>query len=113
MKLFEHEAKNILKKYGILTPLGKVVGSPAEAEVTAAEIGGPVVLKSQVLVSGRGKSGGILFAADSTKAKEIAAGLIGNEVKGLKVNKLLVEEKIDIAEESPAAGQYDSLIDDI
>ena len=99
MKLFEFEAKDILKRYGILTPMGKVVSSPAEAESAAAEIGGPVALKSQVLISGRGKSGGILFASDARETKEIATRLIGSDIKGFTVTKMLVEQKIDIVDE--------------
>jgi succinyl-CoA synthetase beta subunit len=99
MKLFEYEAKDILQRYGIPTPMGKVVSSPAEAASAAAEIGGPVVLKSQVLVSGRGKSGGILFAVGAREVKETATKLIGSDIKGLKVTRMLIEEKIDIVDE--------------
>jgi len=99
MKLFEFEAKDILHRYGITTPMGKVVSSPAEAEAAAAEIGGSVALKSQVLVSGRGKSGGILFANNPAEAKEIATRLFGSTIKGLAVNNILVEQKIDLTEE--------------
>ncbi len=99
MKLFEFEAKDILKRYGILTPMGKVVSSPAEAQSAAREIGGPVALKSQVLVSGRGKSGGILFAHDPEEAKEVATKLFGNTIKGFTVNNTLVEQKIDLIAE--------------
>jgi len=67
MKLFEFEAKNILQKYGIATPKGDIASNSDEAEVIAKEIGKPVVLKSQVLVSGRGKFGGILFADDTAE----------------------------------------------
>ena len=62
MKIFEFEAKEILKEYGIPVPEGYVASNPDEAGVIAEKIGKPVVLKSQVLVSGRGKAGGILFA---------------------------------------------------
>ncbi|MBU2535615.1 MAG: ADP-forming succinate--CoA ligase subunit beta [Chloroflexota bacterium] len=107
MKLFEFEAKDILKRYGILTPVGKVVSSPAEAESTAAEIGGPVALKSQVLVSGRGKSGGILFASDAQETREIAAKLFGSDIKGSTVANILIEQKIDIVDEFYASVTID------
>lgn len=107
MKLFEFEAKEILLKYGIPTPTGKVVGSPAEAKTAAGEIGGPVALKSQVLVSGRGKSGGILFASDAREAKEIAARLIGSDIKGSTVTSILIEQKIDIVDEFYASVTID------
>ena len=107
MKLFEFEAKEILHKYGIPTPAGKVVGSPAEAEKAAAEIGGPMAIKSQLLVSGRGKSGGILFAGDPGEAREIAARLIGSDIKGLKVTSILMEQKLDIVDEFYASVTID------
>ncbi len=97
MKLFEFEAKSIFKKYGIAVPEGQVVGSPKEAEEAAKGIGKPVVLKSQILVAGRGKAGGIVFADDSVQARDLAAKLIGSTIKGSTVNKLLVEEKLNIA----------------
>jgi len=99
MKLFEFEAKDILRKYGIATPKGNIANNPNEAEVIAKEIGKPVVLKSQVLVSGRGKSGGIVFANDATEAKKVASNLIGSTIKGNIVNSLLVEEKLNIVEQ--------------
>lgn len=107
MKLFEFEAKEILHKYGVLTPAGKTVSSPAEAETAASEIGGPVAIKSQVLVSGRGKSGGILFAGDPKEAREIAARLIGSDIKGSAVTSLLIEQKLDIADELYASVTID------
>lgn len=100
MKLFEFEAKGILKKYGIGVPHGRVVESPEEAAIAAEEIGKGVVLKAQVLVSGRGKAGGILFAGNPDEARRVAESLLGSSIKGMKVNSLLVEEKLDLA------GQY-------
>jgi succinyl-CoA synthetase beta subunit len=100
MKLFEFEAKNVFRKYGIATPNGRVVSSPAEAKDAARQIGRPVVLKAQVLVGGRGKAGGIQFANDPSEAEGVASRLIGSSIKGIKVSSLLVEEKLSIA------GQY-------
>ena len=97
MKLFEFEAKNILRQYGILIPRGNIAGSPAEAQAAAQEIGKPAVLKSQILVSGRGKSGGIVFVSDAKEAGEVATNLLGSTVKGCLVDHLLVEERLDIA----------------
>ncbi len=97
MKLFEFEAKNILRQYGILIPRGSIAGSPAEAQAAAQEIGKPAVLKSQILVSGRGKSGGIVFVSDAKEAGEVATNLLGSTVKGCVVDCLLVEERLDIA----------------
>ncbi len=107
MKLFEFEAKDILKRYGIPTPVGKVASSPFETEVAAKEISGPVALKSQVLVSGRGKSGGILFADSPEEAKEVATGLFRSTIKGSTVANILIEQKIDIVDEFYASVTID------
>ena len=99
MKLFEFEAKKILKDYGIRVPQSGMATNPEEAEAIAREIGRPVALKSQVLVSGRGKAGGIKFADNPTEAKKLASNLIGSSIKENVVTSLLVEEKLDIAEQ--------------
>ncbi len=99
MKLFEYEAKKILKEYGIPIPRGDAASNPNKAEAIAREIGKPVVLKSQILVSGRGKAGGIKFADDVGEAKQIASDLLGRTIKGCVVTSLLVEEKLDIVEQ--------------
>lgn len=97
MKLFEYEAKKILKDYGIAVPRGDTVSNPDRAEAVTREIGKPVVLKAQVLVSGRGKAGGINFANHVSEAKQIASNLLGTTIRGCTVVSLLVEEKLDIA----------------
>ncbi|MFC2007364.1 ADP-forming succinate--CoA ligase subunit beta [Chloroflexota bacterium] len=107
MKLFEFEAKKILKDYGIPIPRGEVASSPGEAEVIAGEVGKPVVLKSQILVSGRGKAGGILFADDAAEAKKLAANLIGSIIKESVVSSLLIEEKLSIVEQFYASVAID------
>jgi len=96
MKLFEFEAKNILKSYGIRVPESGIATNPEEAEAIARQIGSPVVLKSQILVSGRGKAGGIKFAADATEARQVASELLGSTIKGCRVTSLLVEEQLDV-----------------
>jgi len=93
MKFFEFEAKNVLHKYGIATPKGNIACNSDEAEVIAKEIGKPVVLKSQVLVSGRGKSGGIIFANDTAEAKKVASNLIGSTIQGSIVRSLIEKLK--------------------
>ena len=107
MNLFEFEAKNILLKYGIATPKGSIASNPDETEAIAREIGKPVVLKSQILVSGRGKAGGIIFANDTTEAKKVASNLIGSTIKDSLVESLLVEEKLDIVEQFYASVTID------
>ncbi|MBI4296392.1 MAG: ADP-forming succinate--CoA ligase subunit beta [Chloroflexi bacterium] len=107
MKLFEFEAKIILRKYGIATPRGEVARNPDEAGRIAGDIGKPVALKSQVLVSGRGKAGGILFADNAAAAKEKAAAVLGSTIKGTTVGSLLVEERLSIVSELYAAVTID------
>jgi len=107
MKLFEFEAKNILKEYGISVPKGDVASNGDEAEAIARKIGKPVVLKSQILVSGRGKAGGIQFADDAAGAKKVASNLIGSTIKESVVGSLLVEETLNIAEQFYASVTID------
>lgn len=107
MKLFEFEAKTILRQYGIDTPMGAVASNPREAEEVVKKLGKPAVLKSQVLVSGRGKSGGILFAQNPAEARQVAANLIGSRIKGISVGSILVEEKVAIATEFYASVTVD------
>jgi len=107
MKLFEFEAKKILKDYGIRVPQSGIATNPEEAEAIAREIGRPVALKSQILVSGRGKAGGIRFAADAARAKQVASELLGSTIKECLVTSLLVEEKLDITEQLYASVAVD------
>ncbi len=107
MKLFEFEAKNILKKYSIPVPKGDVASNADEAEAIAKEIGKPVALKSQILVAGRGKAGGIIFANEPSEAKKVASNLIGSTIKESLVKSLLVEEKLDIVEQFYASVAID------
>ncbi|MFQ5917881.1 MAG: ADP-forming succinate--CoA ligase subunit beta [Candidatus Binatia bacterium] len=99
MRLYEHEAKEIFRKFGIPVPQGRVVSSPTEARKAIVEMNRPVVLKAQVLVGGRGKAGGVRIAESPEEAEREAAKLLGAEIRGSKVNKLLVEEKLNIARE--------------
>ena len=99
MKLFEFEAKEILCRYGLATPHGTCARSPATAVAIANELGLPVVLKAQVLVSGRGKAGGVVFAEGTHGTAAAASRLLGSTVKGCRVDTLLVEERLDIAEQ--------------
>jgi len=99
MKLFEHEAKTVFSKYKIPIPKGELATSPAKAREIAARINSPVAVKAQILVAGRGKAGGILFAVSPTEAEAAAKKLLGSEIKGFKVRTVLVEEKIPIKRE--------------
>ncbi|ABR54338.1 succinyl-CoA synthetase, beta subunit [Methanococcus vannielii SB] len=93
MKLHEYEAKRIFNENGIPIPKGIVTKTKLE------DIEGPVVIKAQVLVGGRGKAGGILFADTLNEANSKIESLIGKEVKGEHVESLLIEEKIKILKE--------------
>ncbi len=99
MKLFEYMGKELFSKYGIAVPRGKMVTTPDEAAAVAQEIGGDVVVKSQILSGKRGKGGGIKFASNPDEAREAANQILGMTVQGLKVEMLLVEEKLKIDQE--------------
>ncbi len=94
MKLFEYEAKGILIKYGIPVPKGVLITSSEELDKVSAKINPPYVIKAQVLVAGRGKAGGILFAETMSEAKDKIERLLGSEIKGIKVQSVWVEEKL-------------------
>ena len=99
MKLFEYEAKQFFRRHGIPTPRGGVAGNPEEAARVAEEIGGPVAVKSQLLVGGRGKAGGIRFADTPEEAAAVARALLGTRIRDLEVRNVLVEEKLAIEDE--------------
>lgn len=99
MKLHEYQSKQIFSRYGIPIPKGKVATSANEARSIAIELGGRVVIKSQVLVGGRGKAGGIRLAKDPNDAEEIATQILAMEIKGLPVRKVLVDEAANISKE--------------
>lgn len=99
MKLHEYQSKLIFAKYGVPIPKGRVAATPAEAKQIAEELGGSVVIKSQVLVGGRGKAGGIKVAHNAAEAEAIAAKILGMDIKGLPVRKVLVDEAANIAKE--------------
>ncbi len=97
MYLYEFQGKELFKKFGIPIPDGFVISSPAELD--GRQVQWPVAMKSQVLVGGRGKAGGIKFAGSAQEAKGIAESLFSAQLKGLKVRYLLVEGKLDIGRE--------------
>lgn len=99
MKLYEYEAKELARKYGIPVPYGKIAYTSDEAESIAKELGKPVAIKSQVLVGRRGLAGGILFANDPNEARILAGKLLGSRIRGEKVESVLVEEKLCIEKE--------------
>ena len=98
MKLPEYRAKGAFAEAGIPIPPGRVVTRATEAAAVCREIG-PVVLKAQVLAGGRGKAGGIVFAADPPEAEARAAELLGKEIRGHSVTEILVEKRLTIQAE--------------
>ncbi len=99
MKLHEYQSKQIFAKYGIPIPKGRVAATASEAKAIAEELGGRVVIKSQVLVGGRGKAGGVKLAKDPEEAEQLAGHILGMEIKGLPVRKVLVDEAAAIESE--------------
>ena len=99
MKLHEYQSKRIFAEYGVPIPQGDVATTAEQARDIAKDLGGPVVIKSQVLVGGRGKAGGIKVAQDPNEAEARADQILGMDIKGLTVDKVLVDEAADIKEE--------------
>ena len=95
MKLMELNSRELLARHGIPVPAGKVVTGPEGLQSMA----GPVVIKAQVPVGGRGKAGGVRFAGSLEEARDRGRDIIGMDIKGYKVRSVLVAEKIDIARE--------------
>jgi succinyl-CoA synthetase beta subunit len=99
MKLHEYQSKQIFARYGIPIPKGRVAATADEAKLIAEELGSRVVIKSQVLVGGRGKAGGIRLAKSPEEAREVATQILSMDIKGLPVRKVLVDEAAGIAKE--------------
>ena len=105
MKLHEYQSKELLSRYGVQVPQGEVTSDFAEARGIAERLGGKVVVKAQVLMGGRGKAGGVKLFEDAVAAGEFAKELIGKRLvsiqnpAGMVVEKVLVAETIDIAQE--------------
>lgn len=100
MKIHEYQAREIMARAGVPFSRGSVATTPEEVEVIAKNFGVPVVVKAQVHVGGRGKAGGVKIAKSPEEAKQVACQILGMNLKGLIVKKILVSECIDIASES-------------
>jgi succinyl-CoA synthetase beta subunit len=98
-RLYEYQGKQLLKAAKVPIPQGEVATTPAEAKKIAERIGKPVAIKAQIWAGGRGKAGGIKFAEHPLDAEIAANELLGSVIKNLKVEKVLVEEKLDIDKE--------------
>jgi len=99
MRLFEYEAKIILAKYGVPTPQGGLATNASQALEVASRLKPPFAVKAQVLVAGRGKAGGILFADSIDEVKGAAERLLNAQIKGIPVRSLWIEEKIRVKKE--------------
>jgi succinyl-CoA synthetase beta subunit len=106
MNIHEYQAKEILKRYGVPIPVGKVASTPQEARAAAVEIGGPCVVKAQIHAGGRGKAGGVKLARDPDDAEKKAAEILGKNLvthqtgpEGRQVRRVLVEQGVNIERE--------------
>ena len=99
MDLYEYQGKELFKRVGIPVSNGRLAETPEEARAAAEEIGGPVVVKAQVLTGGRGKAGGVKLADDPADAEEKARNILGLDINGHIVRRLWIESASDIAKE--------------
>jgi succinyl-CoA synthetase beta subunit len=99
LDLYEYQGKELFKRFGIPVSDGRLAASPAEALEAARELGGPVVVKAQVLTGGRGKAGGIKLAATPQEAQERAKEILGLDIRGHVVRQLWIERASEIAKE--------------
>jgi succinyl-CoA synthetase beta subunit len=106
MNIHEYQAKELLKRFGIPVPRGKVAHSPEEASAIAGELGGLCVVKAQIHAGGRGKAGGVKLVRTPEEAKSKAQELLGKKLvthqtgpEGREIRRLLVEEGLNIARE--------------
>ncbi len=100
MKIHEYQAKQVFAQNGIPVPAGEVATTPVEAFQIASRIDKPVMVKAQVHVGGRGKAGGVKYAENAEAAKVLATTILGMDIKGLTVKKVLVTEAMDIISEA-------------
>jgi len=99
VKLQEYHSKEIFARYGVPIPRGRLAHTPAEARRHAEWLDGPVVVKAQVLAGGRGKAGGVRRADTPEEAERVAARILGMQIKGMPVGKVLVDEAISTRSE--------------
>ena len=99
MDLYEYQGKQLFARFGIPVSDGRLATTPEEALAAAEEIGGPVVVKAQVLTGGRGKAGGVKLAKDPAEAEARARDILGLDINGHVVRKIWIEQASDIAKE--------------
>ncbi|GGJ32375.1 ADP-forming succinate--CoA ligase subunit beta [Streptomyces brasiliensis] len=99
MDLYEHQARDLFREHGIVVPRAEVTDSPKEAREIARRTGGRVVVKAQVKTGGRGKAGGVALASDPAAAELAARRILGMDIKGHTVRKVMLAEPVDIENE--------------
>ncbi|MFF1562531.1 ADP-forming succinate--CoA ligase subunit beta [Streptomyces sp. NPDC058293] len=99
MDLYEHQARELFEEHGILVPKAEVTESPRVAREIARRLGGRVVVKAQVKTGGRGKAGGVKLAADPAAAELTARQILGMDIKGHAVGKVMLAQPVDIESE--------------
>ncbi|MGO1715411.1 MAG: ATP-grasp domain-containing protein, partial [Ancrocorticia populi] len=99
MDLYEYQARDLFEQHGVPVLAGMVASTPDEAAKAAEQLGGLVVVKAQVKTGGRGKAGGVKLAHNPEEAKQAAEAILGMDIKGHTVHRVLVASGADIAEE--------------
>ncbi|MFD7133557.1 ADP-forming succinate--CoA ligase subunit beta [Streptomyces sp. NPDC059894] len=99
MDLYEHQARDLFERYGIVVPAAEVTDSPRRAREIARRLGGRVVVKAQVKTGGRGKAGGVRLAADPAAAELTARRILGMDIKGHTVGTVMLARPVDIDSE--------------
>jgi succinyl-CoA synthetase beta subunit len=99
MDLYEYQGKELFRRFGIPVSEGRLAETPEEALAAADELGGPVVVKAQVLTGGRGKAGGVKLADNAEDAEQKANEILGLDIRGHVVRKVWIEKASDIAKE--------------
>ncbi|GAA3762644.1 ADP-forming succinate--CoA ligase subunit beta [Streptomyces tremellae] len=99
MDLFEYQARDLFAKHGVPVLAGEVIDTPEAARDVTERLGGKAVVKAQVKVGGRGKAGGVKLASDPADAVEKAGQILGMDIKGHTVHKVMLAQTADIAEE--------------
>ncbi|MFM1993405.1 MAG: ADP-forming succinate--CoA ligase subunit beta [Actinomycetota bacterium] len=99
MDLFEYQARDLFEQYGVPVLAGKIADTPEQAEAAARAIGGTVVVKAQVKIGGRGKAGGVKVATNPDEAREKASAILGLDIKGHIVKRVMVAQAAEIEKE--------------
>ena len=99
MDLFEYQAKQLFQEHGVPVSLGQVAETPEQAEAIAEKLGGVTVVKAQVKIGGRGKAGGVKVARTPAEARAHAEQILGMDIKGHTVHRVLVDPGADIQQE--------------